>query len=92
MKTLKPVIVTTKHRGVFFGYSDDVEGDVIKLTRARCCVMWSADVKGFMGLGSSGPTKNCKIGPAADIALRDITAVIDVTPEAVKAWEKAPWG
>ena len=29
--------------------------------------------------------------PAADIVLRKITAVLSVTPEAVKAWEAALW-
>jgi hypothetical protein len=87
----RPVIVTTEHRGVFFGYADDTAGDPIKLTGARLCVYWSSDVKGFMGLAASGPTKGCRIGPPADIELRKITAVLEVTPEAVKAWEAAPW-
>lgn len=89
--TQRPVIVTTAHRGVFFGWAHDTDGETIALSRARLCVYWSADVKGFMGLASGGPTKNCRIGPAADITLRNITAVLEVTPEAVKAWERAPW-
>jgi hypothetical protein len=44
-----------------------------------------------MGLAATGPTVNCRIGPAADIELRNITSVSDVTPEAVKRWEAAPW-
>ena len=87
-----PVIVTTAHRGVFFGYATDVDGETIDLKRARLCIYWSKDVKGFMGLASGGPTATCRIGPPADIKLRNITAVLDVTPDAVKAWEKAPWG
>jgi hypothetical protein len=87
-----PVLVTTEHRGVFFGYTDDISGIRIKLKRARLCVYWSADVKGFMGLAANGPTKDCKIGPPADITLRKITAVLDVTPEAVEAWEAGYWG
>jgi hypothetical protein len=87
----RPVVVTTEHRGVFFGYAADVDGETIALKRARLCIYWSADVKGFMGLASSGPTKGCRIGPAADITLRAITAVAEVTPVAVKAWEAAPW-
>lgn len=55
------------------------------------CVYWSADLRGFMGLASHGPNQNCKIGPAADITLRAITAVVDVSPEAVAKWEAAPW-
>lgn len=85
------VLVTTAHRGVFFGYAENVDGETIALKRARLCIYWSKDVKGFMGLASTGPSASCRIGPAADITLRAITAVAEVTPEAVKAWEAAPW-
>ncbi len=61
------------------------------LRAARCCVYWSADLRGFMGLASSGPNASCKIGPAADIELRDITSVVEITSAAALAWEKAPW-
>lgn len=87
----RPVLVTTAHRGVFFGYAENTDGDTIALKQARLCVYWSRDVKGFMGLASKGPTANCRIGPPADITLRAITSVAEVTPEAVKAWESAPW-
>jgi hypothetical protein len=87
----RPVVVTTAHRGVFFGYATETDGEQIALTRARLCIYWSADVKGFMGLAASGPSKSCKVGPAADITLRNITAVLEASPEAVNAWEGAPW-
>lgn len=87
----RPVIVTTAHRGVFFGYTDSTDGETIALKAARLCVYWSADCKGFMGLAAGGPTASCKIGPAADITLRNITAVLEVSEQAVKAWEAAPW-
>lgn len=88
----RPVIVTTEYRGVFFGYAEDTNGDNITLTRARNCLYWSSDVKGFLGLAVTGPTSGCRIGPAApSIDLRKVTAVIEVSPEAVKAWESAPW-
>src|ERR1700680_802078 len=70
-KTERAVLVTTTHRGVFFGYADDTGGASIKMRAARNCIYWSADVKGFLGLASTGPTKSCKIGPAANIELRD---------------------
>lgn len=89
--TQRPVVVTTAHRGVFFGYATDTAGEQIALTQARLCLYWSEDVKGFMGLASSGPSKSCRVGPAADITLRNVTAVLEATPEAVKAWESAPW-
>lgn len=87
----RAVIVTTEHRGVFFGYADDTAGDVIYLKDARLCVYWSQDMKGFMGLASMGPSKDCRIGPPADIELRKITSVVAVTPEAEAKWKAAPW-
>lgn len=87
----RAVLVTTAHRGVFFGYATDVDGDVIALKRARLCVYWSPDCKGFMGLAAGGPTASCRIGPPADIMLRNVTAVVECTPAAVAAWEAAPW-
>ena len=88
----RAVIVTTAHRGVFFGYATKTDGETIDLKRARLCVYWSSDIRGFMGLASVGPSKSCRIGPPADIELRAITAVVAVTPEAAKKWEAQPWG
>lgn len=90
--TERAVMVTTAHRGVFFGYATDVDGETIALSRARLCVYWSSDVRGFMGLAATGPTAKCRIGPPADIVLRNITAVLTVTPKAEKAWNGGPWG
>lgn len=87
----RPVLVTTAHRGVFFGYADKTDGDTVQLKRARLCVYWSSDLRGFMGLASNGPGSGCKVGPAADIEVRAITAVVEVSPGAVEKWEKGPW-
>ena len=91
-KEERAVIVTTEHRGVFFGYATDTDGETISLKRSRLCVYWSSDVHGFMGLASNGPSPSCRIGPPADITLRSITSVIEVTPEAAEKWESGPWG
>lgn len=90
-KAEKYVLVTTEHRGVFAGYATDTDGETIKLRQARNCVYWSAAVKGFLGLAATGPDAACKIGPAADLELRKITAVAAVTPEAQAKWLAAPW-
>jgi hypothetical protein len=88
----RPVVVTTAHRGVFFGYTDQPFGEVITLKRARLCVYWSSKVKGFMGLAAGGPVSDCRIGPAVpSIDLRAVTAVVDCSPEATEAWEKGFW-
>ena len=87
----RAVVVTTQHKGVFFGYAKDTDGAIINLRAGRNCLYWSQGVKGFIGLAADGPDKQCRIGPAADIALRDITSVVECTPAAVQAWENAPW-
>jgi hypothetical protein len=90
-KTHRPVLVTTAHRGVFFGYMDGESGNRVKLKSARLCVSWTADLRGFMGLAATGPSKGCRIGPRADIELFDVTSVVAVSPEAVAKWEEGPW-
>jgi hypothetical protein len=85
------VMVTTEHRGVFAGFASDTSGEAIKLRAGRNCIYWSNSLKGFLGLASQGPDSTCKIGPAADIELRKITSVVEVTTEAQAKWEGAPW-
>ena len=85
------VLVTTEYRGVFAGYATDTSGDTIKLRAARNCIYWPPEQKGFLGLASDGPVKGSRVGPAADIELRKITCVAEVTGKAVEAWESAPW-
>lgn len=87
----RAVLVTTAHRGVFFGYAKDTSGAIISLRAARNCIYWPSEQKGFIGLASRGPVNGARIGPAADLELRDITSVAVCTPQAVEAWEKAPW-
>ena len=85
------VLVTTVHRGIFCGYATDTDGPTINLRAARLCISWSSDLRGFMGLASDGPNNKCRIGPAADIQLRDITAVVEISPQAEEKWQQAPW-
>lgn len=89
--TARPVLVTTRYRGVFFGYATDTSGDTIHLSRARNCIYWPAEAKGFLGLASVGPVSGSRVGPAADIELRGVTCVAECTPAAVAMWETFPW-
>ena len=90
-----PVIVTTAHKGVFFGYlnsGQSMDAKTLRIEQARMCVYWSTDVKGVVGLAASGPSGSCRIGPPAPaITLHDITAVMECSPEAAKKLEDAPW-
>ena len=85
------VVVTTSHRGVFFGYTSDWSGDTVKLRAGRMCTYWSAAMKGVFGLASIGPDKNCRIGTACDLELRNVTAVAQCSKQATAAWEAQPW-
>lgn len=86
----RPVLVTTEFRGVFFGYAASTDGDSIDLRAARNCIYWSAKVGGFLGLAKSGPDSGSRIGAPADVNLRKITAVAEVSKEAEAAWMSAP--
>jgi len=86
--TARPVIVCTEHRGVFFGYAKDTKGDVINLEKARMAISFGT-TKGVMELAETGPTRNSKISARADIEVRKVTAVFEVTDAAKGAWEAA---
>ena len=89
---MKPVLVTTEFRGVFFGYikNDKKLPNEISLTNARNCIYWSSDCGGFLGLASKGVTSGCRIGAKIkEITLYKITSVTAVEKKAVESWEKA---
>lgn len=86
MDDLRPVIVCTEYKGVFFGYAKDTSGDVISLKRARMAIYWGT-TRGVMELAETGPTASSKLSAWADIEVRKITAVFEVTEAARAAWE-----
>lgn len=90
MPTKRAVIVTTTFRGIFFGY---VEGptlgkDPIQLKGARMAIYWGT-TQGFMQLANTGPTPKSRISARADVEVRNVTSILDCTPEAIEAWEAA---
>ena len=93
MKANRAVLITTKHRGVFFGYaSGERVNGTVTLRKARMCVYWSRAMRGVLGLASAGPDNECRISSAVDeIELNDVTAVVQCTPTATEKWESAPW-
>jgi len=85
----RPVIVCTIHKGVFFGYAADTKGyQNIDLKNARMAIYFGT-TRGVMELAETGPTPSSKISARADIEVRDITAVFEVTEEAASKWESA---
>jgi hypothetical protein len=87
-KKARPVIVCTTYKGVFFGYAESTDGDVIKLARARMAIYWGT-TRGVMELAETGPTGSSKISARADLELRGITAIFEVAEGAVAKWEAA---
>ena len=85
-KTKRAVIVTTEYRGVFFGFSDDTTGDTIALSNARMAISWGT-TNGLFELAERGPNAKSKISAKADIEIRKITAVLEVTEAALAAWQ-----
>lgn len=91
--TERPVLVTTAHRGVFFGYlqsrTEDGDGLTVTLRNARCAMRWST-TGGFLELAEKGPNKQSRIGSRApEVELRKVTSVSVCSPRAVDAWESA---
>jgi hypothetical protein len=84
----RPVIVCTEHRGVFFGYATETDGDRFLLKRARMAIYFGTQ-RGVMQLAETGPTEKSRISAHADIDVRKITCVMEVTPAAAVAWEEA---
>jgi hypothetical protein len=86
---MRPVLVTTEYRGVFFGYAEETSGDNITLTNARNCIYWSSAQGGFMGLAVEGPAKGSRIGAKVEkIDLRKVTSVTEVSEAARVKWEE----
>ncbi len=88
---MKPVIITTAHRGVFFGdLSDDQnENDkTLVLKNCRNVIYWSGR-RGFLGLAAHGPEDGSKIGSSAPhVRLHDVTSVSQCTDQAAEAFRE----
>lgn len=93
---MRPVIVCTEKRGVFFGYTDNVMADPMELKGARMCIYWSSKIGGVQGLADLGPHDATKSGDGSRIAaqcdaiLKGITSVFAVSEAAANVWDSAP--
>lgn len=87
---MKPVLVTTQHRGVFAGLIPDDQDLTVKqmpLKDARMAIRWGT-TKGLMQLCDTGPTSDSRISAPADIPmLHDITAIFAITDKAWGTWQ-----
>ena len=85
------VVIVTQGNAIFCGWTLDADSEVVKLRAARQAVYYSADTHGLLGLAANGPGADSRIGPPAYITVRNVTHVIECSPEAAKKWEAAGW-
>lgn len=65
----------------------------IEAENIRMCVKWSTKMCGVLGLAAIGPDKDCRISHAVPwMRIESVTAIVEITPKAEKAWKKEPWG
>lgn len=98
MEEKKPVLVTTKHRGVYFGYTTDSDIDLdkktIKLSDMRHVYSWEStgsDEDGVYALAKVGPADGSRIGPPVDVTITGLANITRVTPEAEARFLKSKW-
>jgi uncharacterized protein YkvS len=80
---MQPVIVTTKHRGIFCGQLEKRDGDTVTIKRCRMAISFKGT--GAVGL-SNGPTGRVS-GMSESAVINDVTAVFDCSDEGWQAWE-----
>ena len=89
---MKPVLITTQHRGVFAGLvpdDQDMTARSMPLKSARMAIYWGT-TRGVMQLAETGPTETSRISATADVPmLNDITAIFAITDEAWDKWKSA---
>lgn len=94
MEKNSKVVVTTEHRGVFYGALErwDEDKRVAVIRDARVCVKWGEEVRGFVGLCNTGPIGGSRVSRAApELVLVGVTSVGVCTEAAASVWESEPW-
>lgn len=87
---MKNILITTKHRGVWFAQVEDGEDltstTLTNLKNCRMAIYWGTQ-RGLHQLCETGPTESSRISAPADIeVLHDVTAVFSVTQQAAEVW------
>lgn len=89
---MKKVLITTAHKGVFYGEfpadADLTTKTLTNIQNARMAIYWGTE-KGVMQLAQTGPTSDSIISAKCDIpVLHDVTAVFAVTEQAAEVWSR----
>jgi hypothetical protein len=87
-----PVVVTTAHRDVWWGYLHHREPGVVVLVKARHGYHWDT-TDGVGQLTTVGPGPKAQIGCEiyGRIEIGDVVCCMETSPEAAKAWREAQW-
>lgn len=88
----RPVIISTSQKFTVFGYTtDEADAPIVTLLDSRLVVFWSQETKGMWGLAAAGPAEGSRVSAPCTATFRDVLFMLEVTSEAAKAFEKAPW-
>lgn len=85
---MKHVIVTTEHRGVFFGQIGKASPNQTEATlKDAVMVIRFGTTQGLAQLGATGPTENTKLSALVPKwHIRKITSMVEVSPAAAAAF------
>ena len=86
---MRPVIVCTKQRAVYYGYALSTKGKTIRLKKCRNIIRWGT-TDGLIQLAVTGPTEKTKVSPKAKVELRSVVTIIEVKQQAEEAWGSLP--
>jgi hypothetical protein len=98
-----PVLVTTKDRGVYFGYASpedldkkDQEHLSMDLINCRHLYYWAAQPdgsreQGLQACATIGPARGSKVGPPVERQVRDVATIMKVSRQATKRWDECSW-
>lgn len=89
---MKPVLITTVNRGVFYAEvadkADLSQTTLTNLKNCRMAIYWGTK-RGVMELAEVGPNSNSKISAKSDIpVIHGVTAIFSVTKEAAEKWKQ----
>jgi hypothetical protein len=85
---MSKAVIVCSNNAILFGWTDDIHGESITLTRARQAYYW-VNEGGHMGLARTGPQPGSRVGAEGTITVRSIACVIDAS-EAADAWAAYP--
>lgn len=90
------VLITTSHRGVYFGYIDESDIDTrptLRVSNMRHVYYWAKGLAGIYELPTKGPPNGSRLTatPVPEISIDAVANVAPCTPEAIERFENGTW-